>query len=128
MIGDGGGYDTSKLLKIGVSYQVTSSPKIAQNPKNSPLRNKNHQHPKPLPLMPSMGSIHHPFASLGAGGGSPVPYHTIFWANLAYLRLFWGMMSLGKKYLFFATLKCHSVPPPSPITLIPIVLNFWTQK
>ena len=26
------------------------------------------------------------------------------------------MMSLGKKYLFLATLKGHSGPPPSPIT------------
>ena len=78
--------------------------------------------------MPSMGSIHHPFAPLGAGEGPHVPYDTIFWANLAYLRLFWGMMSLGKKYLFFATLKGHSDPPPSPVTLIPIFLNFSTQK
>ena len=44
------------------------------------------------------------------------------------LRLFWGMMSLGKKYLFLAILKCHSGPPPSPITLIPIFLNFSTPK
>ena len=38
------------------------------------------------------------------------------------------MMSLGKKYLFLATLKGHSGPPLSPITLIPLFLNFSTQK
>ena len=30
--------------------------------------------------------------------------------------------------LLLATLKCHSGPPPSPITLIPLFLNFSTQK
>ena len=44
------------------------------------------------------------------------------------LGLFLGMMSLGKNYLFLATLKCHSGPPPSPITLIPFFLNFSTPK
>ena len=44
------------------------------------------------------------------------------------LRVFLVMMSLGKKYLFLATLKGHSDPPPSPITLIPHFLNFSTQK
>ena len=44
------------------------------------------------------------------------------------LRLFLGMMSLGKKYLFLATLKGHSGPPPSPITLNPVFLNSLTQK
>ena len=42
--------------------------------------------------------------------------------------LFLVMMSLGKKHLFLATLKCHSGPPPSPITLSPIFLNFSTPK
>ena len=44
------------------------------------------------------------------------------------LRLFWGMMSLGKKYLFLATVEGHSDPPPSPITQIPIFLNSPPQK
>ena len=39
------------------------------------------------------------------------------------LGLFLGMMSLGKKHLFLGTWKCHSSPPPSPITLIPIFLD-----
>ena len=38
------------------------------------------------------------------------------------------MMSLGKKYLFLATLKGHSGPPPSPVTLIPLFLNFSAKK
>ena len=36
------------------------------------------------------------------------------------LRLFLVMMSLRKKYLFLATLKGYSDPPPSPITVKPI--------
>ena len=36
------------------------------------------------------------------------------------LRVFLVMMSLSKKYLFLATLKGHSDPPPSPITVKPI--------
>ena len=34
--------------------------------------------------MPSFGSIHHPFAPLGAGEGPPTPQRTNFPANLAY--------------------------------------------
>ena len=44
------------------------------------------------------------------------------------LRLLLGMMSLRKKYLFLATLKGHSIPPLSPITLIPLFLSFSTPK
>ena len=36
------------------------------------------------------------------------------------LRVFLVMMSLSKKYIFLATLKGHSDPPPSPITVKPI--------
>ena len=44
------------------------------------------------------------------------------------LVLFLGMMSLGKKHLLLATLKCYSGPPQFPITLIPTFLNFSTPK
>ena len=44
------------------------------------------------------------------------------------LGLILGMMSLAKKDLFLATLKCHSGPPPSPITLIPLFFEFLHPK
>ena len=44
------------------------------------------------------------------------------------LRLFLGMLSLGKEYLFLATLKGHSGPPSSPITLIPVFFEFVDPK
>ena len=44
------------------------------------------------------------------------------------LGLILGMMSLAKKDLFLATLKCHSGPPPSPITLFPLFFEFLHPK
>ena len=44
------------------------------------------------------------------------------------LGLILGMMSHAKKDLFLATLKCHSGPPPSPITLIPLFFEFLHPK
>ena len=44
------------------------------------------------------------------------------------LRVFLVMMSLGKKYLFLASLKGHSDPPLSPITVKPMFLRFKCEK
>ena len=38
------------------------------------------------------------------------------------------MMSLSRKYLFLATLKGHSDPPPSPIAVKPIFFAFPDPK
>ena len=45
------------------------------------------QHGKPLPPMPSLASILHLFAPLGAGDGAPTPHHIIVVANLAYFAI-----------------------------------------
>ena len=49
-------------------------------------------------------------------------------AIFSILRVFLVMMSLGKKYLFLATLKGHSDPPPSPMNVKPIFFAILDPK
>ena len=67
-----GHYDPSKLLKIGISYLVTSSPKIASKSKNSTLYITK---PNSTPL--AVNAFHwihsSPCAPLGAGEGHLYP-------------------------------------------------------
>ena len=73
----------------------------------------------PLPLVGQKGDEWIQMKALTAIGWGFCGFCEVKRAIFRILRLFLGMMSLGKKYLFLATLKGHSGPPPSPITLIP---------
>ena len=84
--------------------------------------------PLPLPLVGQKGDEWIQWKAMTAIGWGFGGFCEVKRAIFRILGLFLGMMSLGKKYLFLATLKGHSGPPPSPITLIPLFLNFSTQK
>ena len=125
----GGRYDTSKLLKIGSSYRVTSSPKIASNMQGWPKGWYDRvKVALLLPLVRQKGDEWIPWKALTAMVWGVGGFCYVERAIFRILGLFWGMMSLGKNYLFLATLKCHSDPPTSPITVKPIFLRFRTQK
>ena len=125
----GGRYDTSKLLKKGGSYQVTSSPKIASKMQGWPKKwHDRVQVALLLPLVRKKGGEWIPWKALKAMVWGVGGFCYVERAIFRILGLFWGMMSLGKKHLFLAILKCHSDPPPSAITVKPIFLRFPTQK
>ena len=84
--------------------------------------------PLPLPLVGQKGDEWIQWKALTAISWGFGRFCEVKRAIFRILGLFLGMMSLGKKYLFLATLKGHSGPPPSQITLIPLFLNSSTQK
>ena len=84
--------------------------------------------PLPLPLVGQKGDEWIQWKALTAMSWRFDGFCEVKRAIFRILGLFLGMMSLGKKYLFLATLKGRTGPPPSPITLIPLLLNFSTQK
>ena len=84
--------------------------------------------PLPLPLVGQKGDAWIQWKALTAIGWGFCVFCEVKSAIFRILGLFLGMMSLGKNHLFLATLKGHSGPPPSPITLIPLFFEFLDPK
>ena len=84
--------------------------------------------PLPLPLVRQKGDEWIQWKGLTAIGLGFCGFCEVRRALFRILRLFLGMMSLGKRYLFLATLKGHSGLPPSLITLIPIFFELLDPK